>query len=192
MRKRLVFVLLLFLLAGPASAQVLEGTQSSIAVPIYAGNPVTKNLLGSVTIDVRVGQVYAVTFEAEIAAYNAKCVTFYGGKMVPACLLWQPMAVTTALFAFAATSAPQSVVAPHGVVAPANAAVIGRAQGRDIAVGEHDYYSPISRTVFYEADHDGPVTIGVYGWGFSSAYASGSVSATVYPGTFSIRAVKVQ
>jgi hypothetical protein len=184
-----LLVALLLCCATEASAQLIEGVQTSTAVPIFAGNPVIKNLIGSVTLDARIGEVYAVSFEAELAPYGARCVTLYG-HVVHACLLWEPMAVTTGIFAFQG-SAPQTVAAGPGRLAPANATVVGPAQGRDIAVSEHDYYSPVSRTVLYQATATGPVTIGVYSWGFSSAYPSGSVSAVVYPGTFSLRAVRL-
>lgn len=173
---RLLLALLILLCPLAAHAQIVVGTQTSNAVPIYAGNPVTQNLIGSVTVNALAGEVYLVIFESEIAPYSAPC------GVASACLLWQPMAVTTAIYA-----GPTLPAKTIGL--PAGAVVIAKVQGVDISVNDHDYYSALSRPALYQATADGPVTFGVYAWGFSNP---GGFSAIVYPGTFSLRAVRLQ
>lgn len=170
----------LILIASPAWGQLIEGTQTSALIPISTGNPVTKQLIGSVTVNALAGQTCLIVTHAEPAAMAGPCAY--------ACLLPYPLAVTSAIYAFASYTAPNTAVTATGMTAPLGAVTIANVQGQDISVADHNYYATISRPGLYQTAADGPLTFGVYMWGYSSDAGPGA-TAWVYPGTFRVQAV---
>lgn len=170
------------ILLGLLLTQLVEGAQVSSRVPLYTGNPVSKQLLGSVTVQATAGDVFLVVVHAETEpAYWPGCTY--------AALIPYAHAVTSALYAFQG-AAPLTATVANGMTAPTGGLTVANTQGRDVSVAESDYYSPISRPGLYQATQDGPVTFGFYMWGYSTDAKPGD-AACIFPGTFRIQAVRL-
>lgn len=176
---------LLTLLAVSAEAQIIPGLQTSQALPIGAAAPYRQNLIASVRLDDALAdQVYLIVFNAQVSPY-------YANTCPASCrVLPYEMAATTAIYAFDDTAPAFIMVSPRPCFPPATINVVAPCQGEDIST-TYNYYSKVSRSALYQPASDGPVVIGLYGWGLSF-YARPGDAAWVNPVTVKVQAVRLQ